>query len=83
MTWARHESARLFCRIDAIDGGSVHTACLGRWSASDPYETRDIVPVEERCGGCENVKECEVITIVPRVLDWDVSDVDAEMGGES
>jgi hypothetical protein len=51
MTWARYEHAQVYCAVDAVRA-SVHTACRGRWPASDAYVIHDDPPAQERCGGC-------------------------------
>jgi hypothetical protein len=72
--WSRPYPTERWCRVDQIRDGSVLTACLARFSATEPErEDCDIPPVDERCVACDAVKECVVIEVDHG---FDLSDVD-------
>lgn len=95
-TWMRATATAKFCVVLEIDNGSCVTACRGRWSTSETYETSPSTPPEaKRCVACwEHVQFWPgQLTHVYAVADrerFDLSDVDAfdnaptlDMGGES
>lgn len=53
-TWARPDPSIPYCAIEAIDHGSVHTVCRGRWSTSNNAEIHYDPPEDERCKACES-----------------------------
>lgn len=56
-SWARHEVDARWHLVDAYEGGSVATACRGRWSTSDAYDTEGRPPRADRCEACQRAYE--------------------------
>ena len=54
--WSRPAASEPWCLVDSMLGGSVRTACNGRWSDKDA-EYCDVPHVSERCGGCQSAAE--------------------------
>ena len=54
--WARHESdSSWHLVVGAEYGGSIMTACNGRWSSHDGYAVSVLPPQEHKCEGCTRV----------------------------
>lgn len=51
IVWSKHQHGPSYCAVVAI-ADSVHTACRGRWIATDDYEIHANPPHKERCLGC-------------------------------
>ena len=57
LTWARptgYAPPMSWHRVASLGGGSIATACSGRWSLLDPYETSADPAKDERCEACSN-----------------------------
>ena len=53
--WARALATVPFCYVIEISGGSVITACRGRWATSDTFSTIQYPEESDCCGYCWNV----------------------------